>query len=175
MALLFDTLHNLTDALRAIPFWTACALGRRSTSRKFTFGLGRAEDLGWWSLLRFRSPPAASRGSRLVACSISGHWPRPVGDRSGAHRAAGNELVAQYRIRVGRRISSEALIAGGQHARADALTSLAVVAAAGVGAALGADWVDPVAGLLVAEPKWTYTMGIGVDASPEDVWPGSPR
>jgi cation diffusion facilitator family transporter len=63
--------------------------------------------------------------------------------------AAGNELVAQYRIRVGRRISSEALIADGQHARADALTSLAVVAA-GIGAAFGADWVDPAAGLVVA-------------------------
>jgi cation diffusion facilitator family transporter len=50
---------------------------------------------------------------------------------------------------VGRRISSEALIADGQHARVDALTSLAVVAA-GIGAGLGADWVDPVAGLVVA-------------------------
>ena len=63
--------------------------------------------------------------------------------------AVGNELVAEYRINVGRRIASAALIADGHHARADALTSLAVVAA-GIGAALGATWVDPVAGLVVA-------------------------
>ena len=63
--------------------------------------------------------------------------------------AVGNELVARYRIRVGRRIESEALVADGQHARTDALTSLTVVAA-GVGAALGAALVDPFAVLAVA-------------------------
>jgi divalent metal cation (Fe/Co/Zn/Cd) transporter len=45
----------------------------------------------------------------------------------------GNEMVAGYRIRVGRRIGSAALIADGLHARADGLTSLAVLlGAAGV-------------------------------------------
>ncbi|MFN2487491.1 MAG: cation diffusion facilitator family transporter [Acidimicrobiia bacterium] len=63
--------------------------------------------------------------------------------------ALGNELVARYRIRVGRAIGSEALVADGLHARTDALTSLAVVAA-GIGAALGVAWVDAVAGLVVA-------------------------
>jgi cation diffusion facilitator family transporter len=68
---------------------------------------------------------------------------------AGVIGALGNELVARYRIRVGRRISSAALIADGQHARADALTSLAVVAA-GIGSIAGADWMDPMAGLVVA-------------------------
>jgi cation diffusion facilitator family transporter len=70
---------------------------------------------------------------------------------AGVIGGVGNEIVARYRIRVGRRIGSEALIVDGQHARTDALTSLAVVAA-GVGAALNVSWVDPVAGLLVAVP-----------------------
>jgi cation diffusion facilitator family transporter len=151
VALLSDTLHNLTDALTAIPLWIAFSLGRRSTSRKFTFGLGRAEDLAglvivaaiavsaggvaWESIRRLFDPRSLDHIPWVIAAGLIG--------------AAGNELVARYRTRVGRRISSEALISDGQHARADALTSLAVVAA-GVGAGLGADWVDPVAGLVVA-------------------------
>ena len=43
--------------------------------------------------------------------------------------ALGNELVPQYRIRVGHSIGSEALITEGRHARTNALTSLAVVVA----------------------------------------------
>jgi len=151
VALLSDTLHNLTDALTAIPLWIAFSLGRRSSSRRFTFGLGRAEDLAglvvvtaiavsaggvaWESIRRLLEPRPLDHIPWVVAAGLIG--------------AVGNELVAKYRIRVGRRISSEALLADGQHARTDALTSLAVVAA-GIGSALGADWVDPVAGLVVA-------------------------
>lgn len=65
--------------------------------------------------------------------------------------ALGNELVARYRIRVGQSIGSEALVTDGRHARTDALTSLAVVAA-GVGAAFGQALVDPVAGFAVVVP-----------------------
>ncbi|MEO2096516.1 MAG: cation diffusion facilitator family transporter, partial [Brachybacterium sp.] len=63
--------------------------------------------------------------------------------------AAGNELVARYRIRAGRRIGSAALIAEGQHARTDAMTSLAVVVGV-IGAWAGLPWIDPLIGLLIA-------------------------
>ncbi|MCH7585079.1 MAG: cation transporter [Acidobacteria bacterium] len=151
VALLSDTLHNLTDALTAIPLWIAFALGRRANSKRFTFGLGRAEDLAGLFIV---GAIAVSAGGvawesvrRLFDQSALEHVPWVI--VAGFIGALGNELVARYRIRVGRRISSEALIADGHHARADALTSLAVVAA-GIGAALKADWVDPAAGLLVA-------------------------
>jgi cation diffusion facilitator family transporter len=62
---------------------------------------------------------------------------------------AGNELVARYRITVGRRIGSAALVADGLHARTDGFTSLAVVLAAG-GAWLGWGWADPAVGLAIA-------------------------
>lgn len=151
VALLSDTLHNLTDALTAIPLWIAFSLGRRGNSKRFTYGMGRAEDLAgmiivgaiavsagavaWESTRRLFDPRSLEHVPWVIVAGIIG--------------AIGNELIAEYRIRVGRRISSEALIADGHHARADALTSLAVVAA-GVGAALNADWVDAAAGLLVA-------------------------
>ncbi|MFS2291420.1 MAG: cation diffusion facilitator family transporter, partial [Actinomadura sp.] len=57
-------------------------------------------------------------------------------------------LVARYRIRVGRRIGSAALVADGLHARTDGFASLAVLLGAG-GIALGAPWADPVVGLLI--------------------------
>jgi cation diffusion facilitator family transporter len=60
----------------------------------------------------------------------------------------GNELVARYRITVGRRIGSAALVADGLHARTDGFTSLAVLVSAG-GVALGWQWADPVVGLFI--------------------------
>jgi cation diffusion facilitator family transporter len=60
----------------------------------------------------------------------------------------GNEVVAQYRIRVGRRIGSAALVADELHARTDGFTSLAVLIGAG-GVAIGWRWADPVVGLAI--------------------------
>ena len=60
----------------------------------------------------------------------------------------GNELVAVYRIRVGRQIGSAALVADGLHARTDGFTSLAVLFGAG-GVALGFPLADPIVGLLI--------------------------
>ena len=61
---------------------------------------------------------------------------------------AGNEVVARYRIVVGRRIGSAALVADGLHARTDGFTSLAVLLGVG-GVALGWNWADPVIGLVI--------------------------
>ena len=57
-------------------------------------------------------------------------------------------MVAQYRIRVGRRIGSAALEADGIHARTDGVTSLLVLIGA-VAVALGAQWADAVVGLVI--------------------------
>jgi cation diffusion facilitator family transporter len=84
---------------------------------------------------------------RLFELRLIDHIPWVIA--AGIIGALGNEFVARYRIKVGTVIGSEALVADGQHARTDALTSLAVVIA-GVGAAFGAAWVDPVAGIVVA-------------------------
>ena len=151
VALLSDTLHNLTDALTAIPLWIAFSLGRRKPTPRFTYGYHRAEDLAgivivlaiavsaggvaWESIQRFFDPRELTYVGWVIAAGIIG--------------ALGNEAVARYRIKVGRRIGSEALIADGFHARTDAYTSLAVVAA-GVGSLLGWPWADPLGGLIVA-------------------------
>ena len=151
VALLSDTLHNLTDALTAIPLWIAFAWGRKQETRTYTYGFRRAEDFAGLLIVGAIGASAVlvvwQSVERLIEPRIMNNIPWVIS--AGIVGALGNELVARYRIAVGKRIGSEALIADGHHARSDAWTSLAVVAA-GIGAAFGAAWVDPIAGLVVA-------------------------
>ncbi|MGG5173080.1 cation diffusion facilitator family transporter [Pseudarthrobacter sp. J1738] len=151
VALLADTIHNFSDALTAVPLWIAFIVGRRAANRRYTFGYGRAEDLAgifivavvalsavvaaWESIDRlFHPQPLHNLGWVLVAGLIG---------------FAGNELVAVYRIKVGRQIGSAALVADGVHARIDGFTSLAVVLGA-VGVMLGFPLADPIIGLVIS-------------------------
>lgn len=150
VALLGDTLHNLADALTAIPLGLAFLVGRRPATRRYTYGYGRAEDLAGIVIVLFIAASAALAGYQALDRLLA---PVPVRHLWAVAGAAlvgfvGNELVARYRIVVGRRIGSAALVADGLHARTDGLTSLAVLLGAG-GAALGWGWADPVVGLLI--------------------------
>lgn len=150
VALLADTVHNFSDALTAIPLWIAFALTRRRPSARYTYGYGRAEDLAGLFIVAMIALSAVVAGVESVRRLIQ---PMAVANLgwvavAGLVGFAGNELVAVYRIRVGRRIGSAALVADGVHARADGLTSLAVVAGA-AGVAAGVPLADPVIGLLI--------------------------
>jgi len=148
VALLADTVHNFADALTAVPLALAFRMGRRPPTRRYTYGFGRAEDLAGISIVGFMA------GSTAIAAYEALHrllHPSPIHGAAwvaaaGAVGFAGNELVAMYRIRVGRRIGSAALEADGMHARTDGLTSLAVVLGAVVVAA-GAAVADPAVAL----------------------------
>ena len=149
-ALLADTIHNFSDALTSVPLWIAFVVGRRAATRRYTYGYGRAEDLaglfvvgmiafsavlvGWESIQRLFEPAEVTNLGLLAAAGVVGF--------------VGNELVAIYRIRVGREIGSQALIADGLHARTDGLTSIAVVIAA-AGVWLGFPLADPIVGLVI--------------------------
>lgn len=150
VALLADTIHNVGDAVTAIPLWVAFMLARRKPSRTFTYGLGRVEDLagliivgiilfsalfaGYESINRLFNPQPITYLGWVIAAGLIGF--------------IGNEVVAVFRIRVGREISSAALIADGYHARTDGFTSLAVVLGA-IGVWLGFPLADPIVGLLI--------------------------
>ena len=151
VALLADTLHNLGHLATTIPLIIAFRLGRRAPTRRYSYGFRRAEDLAglligavialsaalivWESVSALTTARDMSHLGWVLAAAVVG--------------AAGNEVVARYRIRAGRRISSAALIAEGQHARTDALTSLAVIIGV-LGAWSGLPWIDPVIGLGIA-------------------------
>src|SRR5580693_4603961 len=150
VALLGDTLHNAADALTAVPLGVAFMLSRRRPTRRYTYGYGRAEDLAGIVIVAVILLSSAAAAFAAVERLLH---PRPVTHLAVVAAAAalgfaGNELVARYRIRTGRRIGSAALVADGRHARADGFTSLAVLAGAG-GMALGWTWADPVVGLAI--------------------------
>jgi cation diffusion facilitator family transporter len=150
VALLGDTLHNAADALTAVPLGVAFLMGRRPPTRRYTYGYGRAEDLAGVVIVAFIA--ASSALAAYAALTRLAH-PRPVSNLLAVAAAAligftGNEVVARYRIRVGRRIGSAALVADGLHARTDGFTSLAVLLGVG-GMAAGWDWADPAVGLAI--------------------------
>lgn len=151
IALLADTLHNIGHLVTTIPLIIAFRLGRRPATSKYSYGYRRAEDLVglliaavialsaaliiWESIRALNAPrPLVNLGWVLAAALIG---------------AAGNEAVAWYRIRAGKRIGSAALIAEGHHARADGLTSLAVVIGV-AGAWIGFPELDAIIGLIIA-------------------------
>jgi len=150
VALLGDTLHNAADALTAVPLAVAFVVGRRPPNRRYTYGYGRAEDLAGVVIVVIIA--ASSALAAYAAVTRLAH-PRPVSNLIAVAAAAvigctGNELVARYRIRVGRKIGSAALVADGLHARTDGFTSLAVLLGVG-GVAIGWNWADPAIGLLI--------------------------
>ncbi len=150
VALLADTIHNFSDALTSIPLWIAFLLGRRAATRSYTYGYRRAEDLSGLFIIAMIALSAILAGWESVRRLLD---PQPVENlwlvaAAGFIGMVGNELVAVYRIRVGREIGSAALIADGQHARTDGLTSLAVVLGA-AGVAMGFPAADPIIGLLI--------------------------
>jgi cation diffusion facilitator family transporter len=150
VALLADTLHNLGDAFTALPLWIAFILIRRKPTRRFTYGLGRLEDLAGVFIVLVILASAAAAGYESVVRFFD---PRPVKlvwvvAAAALIGFAGNEWVARLRIKVGQEIKSAALEADGRHARIDGLTSLSVLFGA-LGSRLGYPLVDPVVGMLI--------------------------
>ena len=137
VALLADLIHNFGDAATAIPLGIAFAL--RSLTAERWAGLAvvfaifaSACVAGWQAVDRLIDPEEVEYLGALAV--------------AGALGFAGNMLAAAVRTRAGRRLGSPALVADGNHARADAYVSLAVVASAAA-VAIGLEVADPLIGL----------------------------
>jgi cation diffusion facilitator family transporter len=151
VGLLSDTIHNASDALTALPIGLAFVMGRRAPTTRYTYGFGRAEDLAGSAVVAVIALSAVAAAweaiNRLMhPHSVTHLWAVGV---AGAIGFVGNELAARYRIVVGRRIGSAALVADGRHARTDGFTSLAVVGGA-IGVAAGWRLADPIVGLVIS-------------------------
>jgi cation diffusion facilitator family transporter len=139
IALLADLIHNLGDALTALPLGAAFLLRSRRAERAAGVAvvltiLASALTAGVFAVLRIVHPLAPEH---LLALALAG----VVG-------VAGNALAAVVRLRGGRRLASPALLADGAHARSDALVSAGVILSACV-VAIGVPIADPVIGLLI--------------------------
>ena len=150
VALLADTIHNFGDAATGFPLAIAFLFARRPPDDRFHYGYGRVEDLAGLAVvltILFSAGVAAYEAVRRLI------HPEPVGHLGAVAVASvigflGNELVAVFRIRVGKEIGSAALVADGYHARTDGWTSLAVLVGA-TGVYFGYPKADPIIGLII--------------------------
>jgi cation diffusion facilitator family transporter len=139
VALLADLIHNVGDALTALPLGAA-----------FLLRSARAELVsGYFVVLTI----LVSACVALVESVDRLFHPRELTDlwilaAAGVIGFLGNELAARVRLHAGRRLSSPALIADGNHARIDGFVSLAVVVSAGL-SAVGLERADPIVGIAI--------------------------
>ena len=139
VALLADLIHNFGDALTAVPLGIAFLLRSQVAERRAGLFVVAvifisACVVGVEAVLRLVHPNAPSHLWALALAGAIGY--------------VGNFIAAQVRTRAGHRLDSPALIADGNHARADAYVSLAVIASAAV-VALGVPIADPLIGLAI--------------------------
>lgn len=111
MALLADTVHNIGDTLNSIPILMAFHLSRRSATRRYTYGYGRAEDVAGVlivlsimvsagvifreSIQKLFNPQPMQNIPWVVAAAIIGF--------------PGNEAVACMQIRMGPRFTTSSV------------------------------------------------------------------
>ncbi|HSX09401.1 MAG TPA: cation diffusion facilitator family transporter [Candidatus Saccharimonadales bacterium] len=150
VSLLSDTIHNFGDGATAIPLSIAFLLARKKPTPRFNYGYGKAEDLAGVAVLLFMTASAIYAAyvsiTRLYHPYTPTHlWIVAIASLVGFGI---NEAVALYRLKIGREIKSEALIADGKHARIDGITSLTVLIGA-FGAYLGFPIADPLVGLFI--------------------------
>jgi cation diffusion facilitator family transporter len=139
VALLADLIHNVGDALTAVPlgiaFFLRSARGEKLAGLAVVLAIFVSACVALWqSIERLVHPAELSYLWVVAAAGVLGF--------------VGNEIAAQVRLRAGRRLSSPALIADGNHARVDGFVSLGVVASAIV-VALGLERADPLIGLAI--------------------------
>jgi len=139
VALLADLIHNLGDALTAVPVGAAFLLRSARAERWAGYAVVLAIFVSacvalYETVRRLINPQELSHVGALAAAGLIGF--------------IGNELAARVRLRAGRGLDSPALIADAHHARTDAFVSLGVVASA-ILVALGAERADSLIGLLI--------------------------
>jgi cation diffusion facilitator family transporter len=139
VALLADLIHNFGDALTAVPLGIAFVM--RSKRAEQNAGLFVVA-----AIFVSACVAAIEAVQRLIDQQPPDHlW---ILAAAGAIGYAGNLIAAKVRTRAGQRLDSPALIADGDHARADAYVSLAVIATAAV-VAIGLPVADPLLGLAI--------------------------
>ena len=168
VALLADSVHNVGDALTAVPLAIAFILLRRPRTKRLTYGWGRAEDFAGLAvvlIILFSAVYAAYESiDRLINPARRAICSQP---RSPARRVHRQRMGRRVPDPLGRRIGSAALVADGYHARIDGFTSLAVVVGV-IGVALGFELADPIIGLLISlaifRIVWQSIKAIGLRA-----------
>ena len=150
VGLLGDAIHNLSDVSTSAVVFLGFRLSRRPPTERYPYGLERAEDLAGVGIAVVIWASAAFAGFESVRKLIEhGHTAHVgAGIVGAALGIIGNQVVARYKLVIGKRINSATLIADARHSWLDALSSAGALVGL-VAVALGQPWGDPVAGLAV--------------------------
>jgi len=145
-----DALHNFGDVFTTIALWIAFVISNRAANQRYTYGYYRSEDLAGIFIVLVIIASATASAVESIQKLTSGNIPTQIYLSMAAALVgvAGNELLAQYKISVGKRINSVSLIADGHHSRIDGLTSLAAFIGL-VGVQIGFPKADPIAGIVI--------------------------
>jgi cation diffusion facilitator family transporter len=150
VGLLGDAIHNLSDVSTSAVVFLGFRLSRRPASERYPYGLERAEDLAGIGIAVVIWASAAFAGVESVRKLLEhGHTTDVGWGIVGAIIGIlGNQLVARYKLVVGRRIGSATLVADARHSWLDALSSAGALVGL-IAVAVGQPWGDPVAGLAI--------------------------
>lgn len=150
VGLLSDALHNLADVSTSLVVFIGLRVSKRPATDTHPYGWERAEDIAGLGVALVIWVSAVFAGyisvHKLVSRGSTTHL--GYGIAAAAIGILGNQLVARYKLRVGRRIQSATLIADAQHSWLDALSSAGAMIGL-IGVAVGLPWADAVAGLVV--------------------------
>lgn len=154
-----DALHNFGDVFTTIALWIAFVISNRAANQRYTYGYYRTEDLAGIFIVLVIIASAIASGVESIQKLTSGNIPTQIYLSMAAALigVAGNELLAQYKISVGKRINSVSLVADGHHSRIDGLTSLAAFIGL-VGVELGFTKADPIAGIVITIVIFTVVI-----------------
>ena len=176
VALLGDALHNLSDVSTSAVVFLGFRISKRPATDRYPYGFERAEDLAGLGVALVIWASAVFAGVESYR-KLVGHGTTTsvyVGMAGAVLGIVGNQLVARYKLRIGRRISSATLLADAKHSWLDALSSAGALAGL-ILVAAGWRWGDPIAGfavtLFIAHVGWEVTTDMlhrlmdGIDAS----------
>jgi cation diffusion facilitator family transporter len=150
VALLGDAIHNLSDVSTSAVVFLGFRVSKKPASRGHPYGYERAEDLAGLGVALVIWLSALFAGYESYR-KLVGHgqttdvW---IGMAGAALGIAGNQAVAWYKRRIGKRIGSLTLIADARHSWLDAISSLGALTGLALVAA-GYRWGDPVAGFAI--------------------------
>jgi len=150
VALLGDALHNLSDVWTSALVFVGFRASRKPATERYPYGYERAEDLAGIGVAAVIWVSAVVAGAESVAKLLRHGATHHVGWGIAAAVVgiAGNQLVAHYKLVVGRRIQSATMIADAKHSWLDALSSAGALLGL-VGVPVGWPWADAVAGIVV--------------------------
>jgi len=150
-ALFSDALHNLGDVLTTLGLYVGFRVSGRAPNARYPYGYGRAEDLAGIGVVLAIWVSAVLAGleslDKLRAHGQTHHL--FLGLAAALTGVVGNQVVAKYKLRVGREIDSEALVADARHSGVDALASAGAVIGL-IGVSVGLPIADPIAGFAIS-------------------------